>query len=56
VAVGVISRRWRVRDVLRVRLFPWRQALSGWLGECYFGRIPTRRLAACREHRLGYAV
>jgi hypothetical protein len=56
VAVGAIVRRWRVRDVLRVRLFPWRQALPGWLGQCYFGRIPTRRLAECREHRLSYAV
>jgi hypothetical protein len=56
VAVGAISRRWRVRDVLRVRLFPWRQALTGWLGQCYFGRIPTRRMAEYREHRLSYAV
>jgi transposase-like protein len=56
VAVGAISRRWKVRDVLRVRLFPWRQALPGWLGQCYFGRIPTRRLAAYREHRLSYAA
>jgi transposase-like protein len=56
VQVGAIGSRWSVREVLQVRLFPWRQALPGWLGQCYFGRIPTRRLARCREHGLRYAV
>jgi len=56
VALGLIARRWTVREILGERRFPWRQSLSTWLERCYFGRIPTRRLARCREHRLRYAV
>ena len=56
VVLGLIERRYTVREVLRARRFPWRQALSGWLERCYFGRIETRRLARCRPHDLRYAV
>jgi len=56
VRVGAIERRWSVKDVLRERRFPWRAKLSPWLERCYFGRIPTRRMARCREHRLAYAL
>jgi transposase-like protein len=55
VAIGVIAKRFTVEEVLRQRLFPWQAGLSGWLAECYFGRIPTRRLARCRHHDLSYA-
>jgi transposase-like protein len=56
VVLGLIDRAYTVRELLRVRRFPWRQGLSGWLERCYFGRIPTRRLVRCRTHQLRYAV
>ncbi|HSF04038.1 MAG TPA: hypothetical protein VLA62_13585 [Solirubrobacterales bacterium] len=56
VALGFLPRRLGAREVLARRLFPWRQALGPWLERCYFGRIPTRRLARCRSHTLRYAV
>jgi transposase-like protein len=56
VALGLTDRRLTVRELLAARRFPWRERLSGWLARCYFARIPTRRLAHCREHRLHYAV
>ena len=56
VAVGAIPRAWTVPELLRERLFPWRFALSGWLSDCYFARIPTRRMPRCRAHELKYAV
>jgi hypothetical protein len=56
VALGFIDRAYTVRELLRVRRFPWRQGLSGWLEHCDFGRIPTRRLVRCRAHQLRYTV
>ena len=56
VQIGVASERLTVNALLSARRFPWRQPLSRWLERCYFARIPTRRLARCREHRLTYAV
>jgi hypothetical protein len=56
VAVGAIARAWTPEDVLRQRLLPWRFELSGWLEDCYYARIPTRRMPRCREHRLRYAA
>ena len=56
VAVGAIPRAWSVPQLLRERRFPWRFELRGWLEDCYFARIPTRRMACCREHALTYAV
>ena len=56
VAVGAIARAWTVSRLLRERQFPWRFELQGWLADCYFARIPTRRMARCRKHELKYAV
>ena len=56
VELGLVSRRLTVGELLRERRFPWRYGLSGWVARCYFGRIPTRRLATCRRHALRYAV
>jgi transposase-like protein len=56
VRLGIIERRITLGEILRARQFPWRVALRGWLARCYFGRIPTRRIRGCREHRLRYAV
>jgi transposase-like protein len=56
VRIGAIVRRLCVDDLLRERHFPWRTPLPPWLKRCYFGRIPTRRLARCREHCLAYAT
>jgi hypothetical protein len=56
VVIGAIDARLTLEQVLGERRFPWRAGLSGWLARCYFGRIPTRRMARLREHRLTYAV
>jgi len=56
VSVGAIRRALDAEAVLHQRLIPWRFELHGWLERCYYGRIPTRRLARIREHRLTYAV
>ena len=56
VAIGSISSPWDIRDVLRVRLFPWKMLQPGWLKKCYFGCIPTRRIASGRKHSLRYAT
>jgi hypothetical protein len=56
VRLGILRRRMTVEEILRERQFPWRVELRGWLAGCYFGRIPTRRIRCCREHRLRYAV
>ncbi|MBW2399043.1 MAG: hypothetical protein JRG80_07185, partial [Deltaproteobacteria bacterium] len=50
------TQAWTVSRLLRERQFPWRFELSGWLADCYFARIPTRRMARCRAHELQYAV
>jgi transposase-like protein len=55
VAVGAIGKGWTVENVLAQRELPWRGELSGWLEQCYFGRIPTRRLPGARTHRRTYA-
>jgi len=56
VAIGVLERRLSFEDVMEGRRFPWRVGLTGWLSECYFGRIPTRRMPRIRHHDLRYAV
>ena len=56
VALGLLPRALRTKDLLAERRFPWRQTLGPWLERCYFARIPTRRLARCRTHTLRYAV
>ncbi len=55
-ALGLIRRALSVGEILRVRLFPDREAISGWLEACYFGRISTRAITACRPHRAKYAT
>jgi len=54
--IGAIPTSLTLNDVLRARQFPWKTELSGWLRECYYGRIPTRRIPEAREHSLVYAV
>jgi len=57
VALGIIERALSVKEILAGRRFPWRERrLQGWLRRCYEGRIPTRRLGACRVHRASYAA
>jgi transposase-like protein len=55
VALGVIPRRMRTRELLAERRFPWRHVLAPWVERCYFGRIPTRALSRCRSHTLRFA-
>ena len=54
--LGLIQRALTVRQVLAKRLLPDRERISGWLEACYFGRIPTRAIGACRSHRAKYAI
>ena len=56
VALGLLPKRLRAKEVLAERRFPWRQELGPWLERCYFARIATRRLTRCRSHTLRYAV
>lgn len=55
VTVGAATRALRYEDIMRQRLMPWRPALEGWLADCYYGRIPTRRIDQPRAHTLSYA-
>ena len=56
VALGLIRKALKVRDVFAARLFPDRVGISGWLARCYFGRIATRAIPRCRSHRAVYAI
>jgi hypothetical protein len=56
VALGLIPRAITISELLQERRFPWRFELPGWLSDCYFARIPTRRMARCRAHQLTFAV
>ena len=55
-ALGIAKRALSVREVLARRRFPEREKISGWLAECYFGRIPTRAIENCRVHEARYAI
>ena len=56
-ALGLIPRALTANEILARRLFPKIEiALSGWLRDCYFGRIPTRAIPRCGVHRKRYAV
>ena len=55
-ALGIARRALSLEDILRARLQPDRIKLSGWLRECYFGRIPTRAIENCMSHRAKFAV
>jgi len=56
VAVGAIPDALTMEEILERRRLPWCFDLSGWLADCYYGRIRTRRMKTCREHRLRYAA
>ena len=55
-ALGLTKKVLTIEQVLATRLFPDRFSLSGWLSDCYFGRIPTRAIEHCVPHRARYAV
>jgi len=50
-ALGLISRALDVNEILKGRLFPELEGISGWLSACYFGEIPTRAIKHCGIHR-----
>ncbi len=57
VALGLIGKALKAREILGQRLFPEREISDrGWLWECYFGRIPTRAMPGCRVRRVRYAM
>jgi len=49
-ALGIVKRVLSIGEVLAERLMPFRLRLSGWLADCYFGRIKTRAIEKCVEH------
>ena len=55
-ALGLVKRALTLEQVLSTRLFPERTGISGWLAECYFGRIRTRAIENCSEHRAVFAT
>jgi hypothetical protein len=56
VALGIVSHRLTMAEILNERRFPWRQELGAWLAQCYDGEIRTRCLARNRRHSLRYAA
>ena len=54
--LGITKRALSVGEILRERLMPFQAGLSGWLSEYYFGRIPTRAIERCVEHRAVFAM
>ena len=55
-ALGITKRALSIREVLARRRFPHREGVSGWVRECYFGRITTRAIEMCRAHEARYAI
>ena len=55
-ALGLTDRPLGLREILARRHFPDRQRISGWLEQCYFGRIPTRAIERCAVHEARYAI
>ena len=56
-ALGLTKRALELRDVLRERIFAGQiPSLRGWLADCYFGRITTRAIENCVEHRARFAI
>ena len=55
-ALGITKHALSIQEVLARRRFPVREQITGWLAECYFGRIPTRAIERCREHDARYAI
>jgi hypothetical protein len=54
--LGIVDQRETPERLLSKRLFVGRIGITGWMERCYFGRIPTRVIRNCREHRARYAV
>lgn len=54
--LGLTERRFTLEEVLTRRLFPSRIALPERWGEYYRGRVTTREIANCSQHRLQYAT
>ena len=55
-ALGLIRRALDVNEILRERLFPDVEGISGWLSACYFGAIPTRAIERWEIHRVRHSV
>lgn len=55
-ALGLIRQALDVKEILRKRLFPDVEGISGWLSACYFGSIPTRAIEHCEIHRAKHAA
>jgi hypothetical protein len=55
-SLGLIDRALTVEEILRGRLFPHHQNISGWLSRCYYASISTRALPICRGHTARYAA
>ncbi len=55
-ALGLVKNQLRIEEVLSERLFAMRFGLSGWLRDCFLGRIPTRAIKRCVSHRAKYAA
>ena len=53
--LGLIKQSLTVSELLDRRRFPDRSGLTGWLKDCYFGKIPTRVIEHCSSHRARYA-
>jgi hypothetical protein len=53
--LGVCEHRIGLGRILAQRLFPTRVELPERWAECYWGRVPTRRIAHARRHELTYA-
>lgn len=55
-AIGLIRRAMTVAEILAKRHFTCRSKISGWLAECYFGRIRTRAIEKCVVHAAKFVV
>jgi hypothetical protein len=56
VTLGIVPRRLTVEEILSRRLFPRRVGITGWVADCYAGRIQTRCLRANRAHACRYGA
>ena len=55
-ALGIATQPCTVREILARRRCPVHQRISGWLQECYFGRIATRAIERSAVHDSRYAM
>jgi hypothetical protein len=56
VGLGLTERALSVAEVLSQRCFPDQIGISGWVSQCYFGKITTRAIEKCQSHHLTYAT